>query len=152
DVKKGDQLCDAIYTDPAAPPAGESSAKMHHLETEIGRMKAHVSNIDKALSDAPASARKALQASREAEQNVIDRLEVEVKHQRRVDEAEKNMAAIDGPSDPIVTEKDPLKAEAERARLRGDACKGKEDTRSCIKWTKIEPIDAELKAIDIEIS
>lgn len=39
----------------------------------------------------------------------------------------------------------------ELKRLRAEACKDKAETRSCIKWLKIEPIDAETKAIDIEI-
>lgn len=152
DPKKGDQLCDVIYADPAASPAGEVSAKMHHLETEIQRMKAHVAQIDKALADAPAGALKVLRESRHAEQEVIDRLEVEVKHQKRAEIAEKEMADIDGPSEPVIGEKDPVKQEAERKRVRAELCKGKEDTRSCIKWLRIEPVDAEMKAIDIEIA
>jgi cytochrome c551/c552 len=152
DPKKGDTLCDAIYADPTAPPQGEVSAKMHHLETEIARMKAHVANIDKALSDAPQGARDVLRKSRAAEQDVVDHLEVEVKHQKRVEEAEKNMAAIDGPPDPIVTEKDPTKLAAEKKRLREEACKDKADTRNCIKWLKIEPVDAEQKALEIDIA
>jgi cytochrome c551/c552 len=152
DPKKGDQICDQIYADPAAPPAGEGGAKLHHLDTEIGRMKAHVAQIDKALSDAPPSAVSLLRKSRQAEHEVLERLEIEVKHQKRIEDAEKGMASIDGPVDPIVTEKDPAKQEAERKRLREEVCKSKEDTRTCIKWLKIEPIDAELKAIDIDIS
>lgn len=152
DPKKGDQLCDQIYADPPAPAKGEGSAKLHHLEIEIARMKAHVAQIDKALSDAPAGAVSLLRKSRHAEQEVVERLEIEVKHQKRIDDAEKAMASIDGPADPVVTEKDPAKQEAERSRLRNEACKGKEDTRSCIKWLKIEPIDAELKAIEIDVS
>ncbi|MBK8256201.1 MAG: c-type cytochrome [Polyangiaceae bacterium] len=153
DPKKADKLCDAIYADP--PPeaaAGESSAKMHHLETEIRRMKAHVEQIDKARTDAPAGAVSLLEKSRHAEQEVIERLEVEVKHQKRVEVAEKAMSDIDGPADPILTEKDPVKADAERKRIRGELCKGKEDTRSCIKWLKIEPVDAEAKSIEIDIA
>lgn len=153
DPKKGDTLVDAIYADPAAPPRGEMNAKQHHLATEIARMTAHVQNIDKALSDAPSKeAREALVKSKAAEQEVIERLKVEVKHQKRIDDAEAAMAAIDGPADPIITEKDPAKQEAERQKVRTELCKDKADTRSCIKWFKIEPVDNELKAIEIEIS
>jgi cytochrome c551/c552 len=153
DPKKGDQLVDAIYLDPPAPPRGEMNVKQHHLATEIARMTAHVQAIDKALSDAPSdAARVALGKSKAAEQEVIVRLQVEVKHQKRIDDAEAAMAAIDGPADPIITEKDPAKQEAERQKVRTELCKDKADTRSCIKWFKIEPVDNELKAIEIEIS
>jgi len=152
DFKKGDQICDGIYADPPAPPAGDLSAKLHHLHTEIARAKAHVGEIDKALSDAPKAAREALLESKAAEQEVIEWLETEVKHQKRVEEAEKNMVAIDGPPEPIVTGKDAAANEVEKKRLVGELCKAQADTRNCIKWLKIEPIDAELKTIDIEIA
>ena len=152
DPKKADTLCDAIYADPPMPPPGEVSAKMHHLEAEIARTKAHVEQIDKALSDAPAGAREALRKSKALEQEVIERLELEVTHQKRVETAEKNMADIDGPADPSVTEKDPARHAAEHKRLRAEVCKDKAETRNCIRWEKIDPIDAEMKAIDIEIA
>jgi hypothetical protein len=62
------------------------------------------------------------------------------------------MADIDGPADPSVTEKDPAKHAAEHKRLRAEVCKDKAETRNCIRWEKLDPIDAEMKAIDIEIA
>ncbi len=152
DPKKADALVDAIYADPPAPPRGEMNAKQYHLATEIGRMKQHVAQIEKAMTDAPDVARAALVKSKAAEQEVAARVEAEVKHQKRIDDAEAAMASFDGPTDPVITEKDPVKQEAERKRVRTELCKDKADTRNCIKWSKIEPIDNELKGIEIEIA
>jgi cytochrome c2 len=149
---KANQLADQIYADPSAPPKGEQTKAMHHLETEIARMTAHVAQIDKALSSVPEGAQQALRHSREAEEHVITSLKAEVKHQTRVDEALTAMGRIEGPADARSTAKDPVKAAEEKAKLRAEACKGHEDTRNCIQWLKLEPVDLELKAIEVEIS
>ncbi len=154
DPAKAQAETDRIYADPPAPPKGEGSGdKMHHLEAEIARMRAHIKQIDAAVAGAPSdAARKALATSKHFEQDVIEKLEVEIKHQIRVDKALAEMGKIDGPPEPTISEKDPKKQAAERAKARAAACAGKDDTRSCIKWIKLEPVDAELKTIEVEIA
>ncbi len=143
---------DPIYADPQAPAEGDSSPKIHHLKTEIARMEAHVAGIGQALGDAPAPVRKALLKSKEAESAVIERLKVEVKHQERVDAAVAAMARIEGPAEPPLSQKDPEKRAEERKQERAKVCKGHEETRNCINWLELEPVDAELKAIEVEIT
>lgn len=153
DPKKGDAIADQIYADPAPRPRNEGETeKSYKLQIEIARAKAHVANIEKALGDAPEGVRKALHESKKAELAVVAALEVEVKHQKRVDDALAAMARIDGPPEPTLSEKDPQKRAEERKRERARVCQGHEDTRNCIQWLQIEPVDAELKALDIEIS
>jgi hypothetical protein len=50
-------------------------------------MKAHVEQIDKGPPTAPPRAREALRKSKALEQEVIERLELEVTHQKRVETA-----------------------------------------------------------------
>ncbi len=153
DPSKGQKLVDAIYIDPPEPPKAEGATdKMHHLTSEIARMKAHLEKIEEALRTGPATARKALEASKEAEATVIERINVEVKHQKRVDEALAAMNKIDGPADPQLTEKDAVKRDAERKRERDRVCQGNEQTRNCIQWQKLDPVDAEMKAIEVEVA
>ncbi len=154
DPKKGDQLVDAIYADPPLPAKKpDQTDKMFHLVAEIERGEAHVKAIESAMAKAPnPTAAKALQASKKAEQEVIEKIKVEVKNQERVDTALAAMGKIDGPGEPTLSEKDPIKRAAEKTKLRNDACKGKEDTRNCILWQKLEPVDNELKSIDVEVS
>ncbi len=161
---------DAIYVDPAEPAkaAGETD-KMHHLYSEIARMTAHVAKLDEAMRTPPAPAtptgdadpgvkkwydllvtrvRTTLAASKEAEEKVIQSLEVELKHQKRVDDALVKMAAIDGPADPAANEKDATK----KAEARKAVCGGHDDTRNCIQWLALDPVDLELKALDVEVA
>jgi cytochrome c2 len=42
------------------------------------------------------------------------------------------------------------RAEDEK-KAKAAACVGKEDTRNCIKWLKLEPVDTELKALEIAL-
>ncbi len=116
-------------------------------------MEAHVKHLDEALRTAESKAiGKALKASQHAETEVIEFLKLEVKHQERVDKALAAMTKVDGPADPPLTEKDPVKRADERKRERAKACQGNEDTRSCITWLKLEPVDLEIKALDVDIS
>jgi cytochrome c2 len=161
---EGDKKGDAIYADPPLPKQGEGvTDKMFHLQSEIDRMEAHVKHIDEALPgfvpdtkdpkrDEVAAIAKALRESKKAEQEVIEHLKVEEKHQARVDTAIAAMAKIDGPAEPSLTEKDPVKRADERTRERAKVCQGREDTRSCINWLKLEPVDAEIKSLDVDIS
>ncbi|MEJ7728936.1 MAG: c-type cytochrome [Polyangiaceae bacterium] len=152
DAKKGEELGAAVYADPAAGLEGEGSLKMHHLHTEIARMEAHIAQIDRALAEnTTGRLRKALEHSRETEATVAERIKVELKHQQRVDDAVAAMARIDGPPEPSLTERDEEKRAAERTAERARVCQGHEDTRNCLKWMKIEPVDLELKALDVEV-
>lgn len=164
DPKQGEKKGDAIYADPPLAKPGEGvGEKMFHLEAEIARMQAHVKQIDAELPnwvfrnddpkrDEVKAINKALTASRRAELEVVEHLEVERKHQKRVDDAIAAMTKFDGPVEPALSEKDPVKRADEKKRERAKACQGKEDTRNCILWLKLEPVDLEIKALDVEIS
>ncbi len=151
---KAEGIVDGIYSDPRLPEQGkDENEKDYHLRVEVGRMQAHIQKIDKATADAPSKwARSRLLASRDAEQKVVDALEVEVKHQGLVNEALEKMGAIDGPADPAINEKDADKRAAARTAERERVCKGAEDTRNCLTWLKLEPVDLELKSLDVEVS
>jgi cytochrome c551/c552 len=151
---EGDKRGDAIYADPPLPKQAEGvTDKMFHLQSEIARMEVHIKNIEAAIADSPnRPIREALEASRKAETEVVEDLKVEEKHQVRVDAAVAAMAKIDGPADPALAEKDPQKREEERKRERLKACQGREDTRTCINWLKLEPVDLEIKSLDVDVS
>jgi len=167
---EGQKRADAIYADPPEPPkAAGVTDKIHHLTSEIARMKAHVEKIDEAMREPPAPAtptgdaepgvkkwfdllvgrvRTTLAASKEAEEKVIQSLEIEVKHQNRVDDALVGMAKIDGPPDPAASEKDATK----KAEARKAVCSAQMETRNCIQWLALDPVDLELKALDVEVA
>jgi cytochrome c2 len=141
-----------IYADPPAPARGEETAEMHHLITEIARMKAHAEAIDKALSSgASPKVVAALRASKASELEVVAKLETEVTHQKRIDEAKKKMSDIDGPPEPLVAEKDPKKRDEALQQARVQACTGREATRNCIRWLQLGPKDAKLKELTIAV-
>ncbi len=152
DPARADALTDAIYADPPRPARGQGSDKLYHLESEVARMEAHIAQIDKALADVPAGARAALLRSRHMEADVAEKLRTEIRHQKRIDDTLAAMAKIDGPPDPPLTEKDPARRDEEKKRERARVCQGHEDTRNCILWLKLEPVDAELKAVELDIS
>lgn len=145
---------DSIYVDPAAPAREEGESKeSHHLRTEVARMTAHRDKLREAMkNNHPADLTAALEHAAVAEQGVIDALAVEQKHQARIDDALVKMAAIDGPSEPRVAERDPKKLDTARQAARAEVCKGKEETRNCIKWLQLGPKDKELKTLTIAIS
>lgn len=145
---------DAIYADPPAPERGDAQAspKIHHLKSEIARMGAHVAQIDKAMGEVPPAARAALEHSKEMELAVVEKLKSEVQHQERVDRGVAAMALIDGPPEPQLSEKDPKARAEEQKRERERVCQATPDTRNCITWLRLEPVDLELKAIDVEIA
>ena len=161
-------LSDAIYLDPplgVKPP--EMSEKMFHLVSEIARKDAHLKQIRQALTEIgdklatldpyldKATKQKILDGlheSERAEHEVGAHLEDEVKNQKRVDDALVAMARIDGPAEPALIETGAAKRADEQKRERARVCQGKEDTRSCINWLKLEPVDLEIKALDVEIS
>jgi hypothetical protein len=110
DPRKAEALVDAIYADPAEPAKAEGETdKLHHILSEIARNQAHVTQIDQALTSAPAAVHAALVASRAAEANVVAKLGAEVKNQKRVDEAVAARTRIDSPADPPISGKEPRK-------------------------------------------
>ncbi len=163
---EGEKLGDQLYADPPQPKQGpQTTDKMFHLEAEIARNEAHAKHIDDVLpkftadSKAPKDERdaieriqKALRASKAAEEAVVACIKVEVTNQARVDKALAEMARIDGPADPPLWETDPEKRAEERERKREKVCQGHEDTRTCTNWLKLEPVDAEIKSLDVDIS
>lgn len=169
-AQEGEAVGDAIYAEPPLPARDPAvSEKMYHLQSELARGEAHVKQIDQAvreidatlgkiepdlrlIKDKKAAILKGLAESKAAEAEVREHLEVEVTNQKRVDTALDSMARIDGPADPPLTEKSPAKRAEERTRERARVCQGKEDTRTCITWMKLEPVDAEIKSLDVEIS
>jgi len=144
----------AIYADPPKPErTADQSAELHHLVSEVARMKAHVDQIDKATSLNPGpEVVKALRASKAAELKVVTSLESEIQHQGRIDQARAKMSAIDGPGEPMVAEKEPAKRDAAIEQARKAACTGREETRNCVKWLQIEPADAKFKAVSLAVS
>lgn len=143
----------AIYADPPMPPHEEGeSDEVHHLRTEIQRNTAHAAAVKEARgNDNPANIVAALDKSHAAIQVVIDKLELELKHQKRIDEALAKMAEIQGPPDPIVDapEQD---LDAEKAKARLQACEGRMETINCIQWLKLGPIQREHKELTIAVS
>ncbi len=73
------------------------------------------------------------------------------------------MSAIDGPSEPAVAEKDPDKRDAAVKLARAEICSDKTaqssgvspdglpTTRNCLRWLKLEPLDAKLKELTLGI-
>lgn len=143
-----------IYADPPAPPrAADQSDAMFHLQSEIARMTAH---RDKALeatkNDHPPELVKALRASAAAEADVIAKLGAEVVPQAKIDASVSRMREIDGPAEPRVVAADARELEKLRDAARQEACEGKDDTRNCISWLKLSPIDRELKQLTVAVS
>src|SRR6185437_11297261 len=163
---EGEKLGDQLYADPPQPQQGaQTTDKMFHLEVEIARNEAHAKHIDEVLPkftadpkappderDALTRIQKALRESKEAEEAVVACIKVEVTNQTRVDKALVDMARIDGPADPTISESDPKKRDEERKQAREKVCQGHEDTRTCTTWLKLEPVDLEIKSLDVDIS
>ncbi|HEY3593148.1 MAG TPA: hypothetical protein VGL13_04720, partial [Polyangiaceae bacterium] len=151
DRVQGRQIADAMLADPAptAPKPGQS-AELHHLEAEIARNSARAEQIDHGLRVLPAKAREAWEQARDAERLVVAKLKLEVQHQTRIDQALADMARIEGPADPAVNEKDDSVA----AKLRGAACQLPDlrETRRCIQWLDLDPVDNELGNLDRAIA
>jgi len=144
----------SVYSDPPAPARrADQSKELHHLETEVARMKAHAKQIDKAISlGPPLKLVTALMASKDSELAVAAAVEVEIKHQTRIDATRAKMAELDGPAEPAVYEKDPAKREIALQKARVEACTGHEDTRNCVRWLKLGPADAKLKSIALQVA
>src|SRR5882724_2201413 len=151
DRQGGRKKADELLADPPpmAPQAGVS-LDMLHLKEEIARNAARADHVGRALGSLPERAREAWDKAREAELKVVSKVKVEVLHQERVDHAVNEMTRIDGPGDPAANEKD----EKIGAKLRADACTapGARQTRHCIQWLDLDPVDLEIAALDRAIA
>jgi mono/diheme cytochrome c family protein len=154
DPKRSRDEPNAIYADPTAPALdGDETKAVHHLRSESARMAAHVEKLNEAIkNDHPATLVAALRASLAEEAKVIDVLAQEMKHQAKIDAAISTMNTADGPAEPRVKAKDPAELAKLQAAARQQACAGNEDTRSCIKWLKLGPVDGEMKQLTLVIA
>jgi cytochrome c2 len=151
DRQNGRQKSDAMLADPPPlRPEPGVTAEMLHLKEEIARNSKRAEQIDKALSSLPSNVRELWGHARDGEREVVAKVKVEVEHQKRVDKAVGDMTRIDGPADPAPNEKD----EKAQAKMRADACgaQGARETRHCIQWIDLDPIDLELAAIERNIA
>jgi cytochrome c2 len=151
DRAEGRQKADAMLADPpplAARPG--TTAAMLHLEEEIARNSRRAEQIEHGLGALPAKVRAAWEQARNAEQLVVAKLRLEVSHQTRIDKAVADMARLEGPADPAANEKDGKLI----VKLRTDACKAPavRETRRCIQWLDLDPVDNELAGLDRAIA
>jgi cytochrome c551/c552 len=138
------QVPNGIYADPPKPARkGDVTDAIFHLQSEVLRAEAHVAGIDEALkAKHPAAIVAALEKSRATEMAVKSALLKEQQHQGRIDKSVAEMTAIDGPPEP---------REATPAAYQA-ACKGKEQTRRCLRWLVLDPKDKQLKKLTLAIS
>jgi hypothetical protein len=151
DLAGGRKRADEMLADP--PPLSAQpnvSLEMLHLKEEIARNTKRADQIDEALGGLPGKAQEAWEKARDSERKVVDKVRVEVEHQKRVDKAVNEMIRIDGPGDPASNEKD----EKLQVKLRADACAapGARETRHCIQWLDLDPVDSELAALERAIA
>src|SRR6185503_1547876 len=151
DRQGGRQKADQMLADP--PPLAAKpgvTLEMLHLQEEIARNSKRAEQIDKALGSLPGRVHEAWEKARDLERKVVDGVKVEVRHQERVDKAVADMTRIDGPQDPAAGEKD----EKVQAKMRADACgvPGARETRHCIQWMDLDPVDLELASLDRAIA
>ncbi len=151
---RADEEPAVAYSDPPAPARAGESPAMYRVVAETARMKAHAAQIDKVLEtgNMPAELLAALRDSKAKVVLVGERLAVELKHQGTIDAAVAEMSAIDGPSEPLITEKDPAKRDAMLTAARASACQDKADTRNCLKWLVIAPAASKITAVSIAVS
>src|SRR5258706_10114109 len=132
DLASGRKRADEMLADPPPlSPQSDVSLGMLHLKEEIARNTKRADQIEEALGGLPGKVQEPWEKARDAERKVVDKVRVEVEHQKRVDKAVNAMTRIDGPADPASNEKD----EKLQAKLRADACAtpGARDTRHCIQ-------------------
>jgi cytochrome c2 len=139
--------------EPEGGPAGPATDLMYHLLAERDRNAIKAKRVEEAKGSIDAHVWPAVEEAMQALQATVARVDVEIKHQLLVDNAEKTMADIDGPADPAASIKDEKAAFA----LRKEACAheaGGPDasTRHCIQWLQLDPITAETALIDRQLA
>jgi cytochrome c2 len=144
----GAAVADKLFADPPPPArAPGTSDAMFHLESERHRNLTKAEAVEKAKSGIDAHVWPLFEEAKAKLEATVSAVEREIVHQTKVDVAERTMAQIDGPSDPAGQEKD----EKIVLKKRKDACAAWPDsreTRRCIQWTDLDPIDQEEAAID----
>jgi cytochrome c2 len=141
-------LANKLFADPPPPPreAGTSDA-MYHLEAERSRNQLKADSIDAAKGTIDARVWSHFEEARVKLEETVAAVDKEILHQKRVDVAERTMAKLDGPADPAGTEKD----EKVALKKRTETCAAWSDsteTRHCIQWIDLDPLDQEEAAID----
>jgi cytochrome c2 len=144
----GSAIADKIFSDPPLPlrQPGTSDA-MYHLEAERNRNQEKVDAIEAAKSGIDAHVWPHFEEARRKLEATVAAIDKEIANQTRVDVAEAAMAKLDGPADPAGTEKDEKLA----LQARKDACAAwpeSAETRHCIRWIDLDPLDQEEAAID----
>ena len=158
----GSEFADRLFADPPTPARGTqpetnppepATDAMYHLQAERDRNERIAQAVFAAKGGIDASVWPAVQEAGEALELVVQKIDLEIKHQTRVDVAEKEMAGIDGPNDPAGTEKD----EKAAFDLRKATCDAWPDpspqglgTRRCVQWLSLDPVNHEVAAIDRE--
>ena len=151
DRQNGRQLADQMLADPPPLVAQPGvSIEMLHLKEEVARNSKRAEQIDKVLGSLPGRVQEAWETARELERKVAAKIKVELQHQERVDRAVADMTRIDGPADPAASEKD----DKVRAKLRAEVCAapGTRDTRHCIQWLDLDPVDLEQASLERAIA
>jgi cytochrome c2 len=151
DLAGGRKKADEMLADPPPlSPQSGVSLEMLHLKEEIARNTKRADQIQENLGGLPGRVQEAWEKARDSERKVVEKVRVEVEHQKRVDKAVSEMSRIDGPADPAPSEKD----EKLQTKLRGEACaaQGARETRHCIQWLDLDPVDSELAALDRAIA
>jgi cytochrome c2 len=148
----GGALADKLFADPPPPPrAPGTSDAMNHLDSERNRNLVKAEEVDKAKGEIDAHVWPLFDEARIKLQATVSAVDKEILHQKKVDVAEAEMAKIDGPPDPAGQEKD----EKVALKKRKDACAAWPDaseTRRCIQWADLDPMDQEEAAIDRNVA
>ncbi|HEX9296736.1 MAG TPA: hypothetical protein VF881_12915 [Polyangiaceae bacterium] len=151
DHDNGRKLADEMLADP--PPLSPQpgvSLEMLHLKEEIARNSRRADQIDRTFGSLPGKTREAWEKARDTERKVVSKVKTEVEHQQKVDRAVNEMTRIDGPADPAPSEKD----EKLQGKQRAEVCaaSGARDTRHCLQWLDLDPVDTEIAALDRAIA
>ncbi len=148
----GTTVADGFFADPAPPPrASGTTEAMYHLESERGRNEVKAEAVEKAQSSIDTRVWPRFEEARAKLVATVAAVDKEIEHQKRVDVAEGTMAKLDGPPDPAGGEKDEKLA----LKARKEACAAwpePGETRHCIQWLELDPVDKEEASIDRSIA
>jgi cytochrome c2 len=159
----GSEFVDKLFADPPPPdrasakepeggPPGPATDLMYHLLVERDRNALKAKLVEEKKGAIDAHVWPAVDEAKEALQLTVSKVDLEIKNQIFVDRAEKTMAEIDGPPDPAAGVKD------EKAALaaRKDVCAHGEgnllDTRHCIQWVQLDPLNQEAAFVDRQLA
>jgi cytochrome c2 len=144
----GTTVADQLFADPVPPArAAGTTDGMYHLESERNRNEVKAEAVEKAQSSIDARVWPKFDEARAKLLATVAAVDKEIEHQKKVDVAEGRMAKLDGPQDPAGGEKD----EKAALKKRKDTCAAwpeAGDTRHCIQWIDLDPVDQEESSID----